>query len=92
MTILMIAAAAIGAVAAFRKTPEGQEATEGQTALTGVRRSTSVVLAIAEAVWAVLDALSMLTRPRAAATSTTAIPVRTPRGFGTQVSSDIRGE
>lgn len=95
MTIIALAAAALGAVMAFRKTPEGQAAAEGETTLTRIRRSTSVVLALAEALWTVLDALTMLTGRRvtpvtvgtngARSGSTT---LRTPN-FGSQTASDV---
>lgn len=93
MTIIALAAAALGAVLAFRRTPEGQAATEGETAMTRMRRSTSVVLAVAEALWTILDALTMITGRRvtpvavgSAKSGPTAL--RTP-GFGSQPASDV---
>jgi len=66
MTILLLAAAALAALAAFRSSPEGVAATVGDTTIVRVRRSTSVVLALAEATWTVLDALTLVTGRRAA--------------------------
>lgn len=92
-TILALAAAALAAVAAFRKTPEGQAATEGDSTMNKVRRSTSVVLALAEALWTILDALTFVTGRRVSPVSggtvrASASPLRTP-GFGSQTASDV---
>lgn len=91
MTILLLAGAALAAVAAFRKTPEGQQATEGETTMVKVRRSTSVVLALAEAVWTVLDALMFITGRRVTPVNPGGAtgPVRIPP-FGNQPGSDVR--
>lgn len=62
MTILAIAVAALGAIAAFNRTPDAPSTAE--TSVTKIRRSTSVVLAIAEAIWTVLDALVFVTGRR----------------------------
>lgn len=94
MTIIALAAAALGAVLAFRKTPEGQAATEGETTLTKVRRSTSVVLAFAEALWTILDALTMITGRRVTpvvagnGAKSGSTSLRTPN-FGSQPASDV---
>lgn len=93
MTIIALAAAALGAVLAFRKTPEGQAATADETTLTKVRRSTSVVLAFAEALWTILDALTMITGRRVAPVTpgngmkSGSTSLRTPN-FG-QAASDV---
>lgn len=89
MTILAIAAAALGALAAFRRTPEGPPPEE--SGVTKIRRSTSVVLALAEAVWTVLDALVMVTGRRVQSVT---VGSRNGGGgpsprFGSQVSSDV---
>lgn len=61
LTILAIAGAAITAVRAYnRKKTEDPEGTE--IVVHQIRQSTSVVLAVANACWAVLDALIFLTR------------------------------
>lgn len=61
ITIISIAVAAIAAVSSYNKRraqdPEGTDAT-----VNGIRQSTSVVLAVGNAIWAVLDALMFLTR------------------------------
>ncbi len=64
MTILLLAGAALLALAAFRNSPEGVTATAADTTIVKVRRSTSVVLALAEATWTVLDALTLVTGRR----------------------------
>ena len=58
------AGAALLALAAFRNSPEGEIATAADTTIVKVRRSTSVVLALAEATWTVLDALTLVTGRR----------------------------
>jgi hypothetical protein len=64
MTILLLAVAALLAMAAFRRSPEGAFATADDTAIVKVRRSTSVVLALAESTWTILDALTLVTGRR----------------------------
>ena len=52
--------------------------------IAGIRQSTAVVLAVAEAVWAVLDALVSLVRPRGGGGG--GVPLRRP---GVMVASDV---
>lgn len=77
MTIVLIGAAAALSIAAYRRTTGNG----GDASIAGIRQSTSVILAIADAVWAVLDALVFLTRPRGGG----AQPLRR----GIQVASDV---
>ena len=89
MTILAIAAGAIAAIQAYRRRraedPEGTNEKVGQ-----IRQSVAVVLAIADALWSVLDALISLTRPRGnrAVNGSPSGPLR-PIG---QVASDASAE
>lgn len=65
LTILSLAAAAAAAIAAFSRTPEGAAAAAtADSPVVRIRRSTSVVLALAEALWTVLDALILVTGRR----------------------------
>lgn len=82
MTILAIAVAALGAIAAFNRTPEAPATTPGS--VEKIRRSTSVVLAIAEAIWTVLDALVFVTGRRV---QSVAVGGRVQPRFG-QTASD----
>jgi len=79
----MIAAAAIGAVTAYRRKvkadPEGASNT-----VRNIRQSTSVVLAIGDAIWAVLDALMLVLRRTGGPQVATASGPR----FGTRAASD----
>jgi hypothetical protein len=95
MTVVLLALAALAALAAFRRSPEGVASTEGDTSLVRVRRSTSVVLALAESTWTILDALVLVTGRRV---STTNAAQRTPasliaRGgtppFGSTPADDV---
>lgn len=61
MTIIAIAAAAIAAVVAYNKRSAADPAGAENT-VRKIRQSTSVVLAIGDALWAILDALIFLTR------------------------------
>lgn len=67
MTILLLAGAALAALAAFRRSPEGESATANDTKIVAIRRSTSIVLAFAEALWTILDALVLVTGRRVSA-------------------------
>lgn len=61
LTIIGIGLAAIAAVRTYnRKKTEDPEGTD--VAVVRIRQSTSVVLAVGNAIWAVLDALMFLTR------------------------------
>jgi hypothetical protein len=93
MTILAIAAAALGALAAFGRTTDAPPP-ESNTGVTKIRRATSVVLAISEAIWTVLDALVFVTGRRVQS-----VTVGTRNGgglsrppFGSQTSSDVSAE
>lgn len=77
MTIILIGTAAALSIAAYRRTTSHG----GESSINGIRQSTSVILAVADAVWAVLDALVFLTRPRGGNT-----PLR---ARGIQVASDV---
>jgi hypothetical protein len=91
MTVLALSILAIGALKTYndskRNDPEG---TEGK--IHSIKQSTSVVLAIGEAIWAVLDALMFLTRSRqsSSAAATNSTPLRPP-GFGQRVAADAEG-
>lgn len=91
MTIISIALAALSAVALYRRHrlvthTSGREST---MAIDNIRQSTSVVLAVADAIWTVLDALMFLTKPRSGAGFTTA-PLRpAATQFGTRIAADI---
>lgn len=61
MTILAIGLAALAAVRSYN-TRKQEQPEETDHAVRQVRQSVSVVLAIANAIWAVLDALIFLTR------------------------------
>lgn len=78
MTITLIAAVAALSIAAYRRSPSGEK-------ISGIRQSTAVVLAVADAVWAVLDALVSLVRPRAGGGGS-GMPLRRP---GVMVASDV---
>ena len=78
MTIVLIGAAAALSIAAYRRTTSHG----GEASINGIRQSTSVILAVADAVWAVLDALVYLTRPR----NGSGPGLRRP---GIQVASDV---
>lgn len=86
MTILTIASAAVAAVQAFRalRRKTGDNAA-GSTQIKDIRQGVAVVLAFAEAAWAVLDALLFLAKPKAAGGQ---VQVR-PLGLGSQVASDV---
>ena len=92
MTIISIAAAALAAVALYRR-HRASTATSGSTsteAIDNIRRSTSVVLAVADAIWTVLDALMFLTKPRMGASGITTAPLRPAAAqFGRTVAADI---
>ena len=94
-TILALAAAALGAVMAFRRTPEGAAAVADDSTLTKVRRSTSVVLALAEALWTILDALTFITGRRVqpvTGVSRAPTTARSSPAFGSQPASDVTGD
>lgn len=63
MTIIAIGAGAIAAITAYRKRQAADPQGVGDK-VARIRQSTSVVLAIADAVWSVLDALIFLVKPR----------------------------
>lgn len=87
MTIIALAAAALAAITAFTRTPEGVASTGGDTSLVKIRRSTSVVLALAEGLWTLLDALAFVTGRRVASAAGRSAPLRAP-GFGSQAAGD----
>lgn len=85
MTILALAAAALGALAAFNRSTDAPQAQESN--ITRIRRSTSLVLALAEALWTVLDALVFVTGRRVQSVTVGGQRSGVPR-FGSQVASD----
>lgn len=94
MTVLLLAGAALAALAAFRGSPEGITATADDTPLVRIRRSTSVVLALSEALWTILDALVLVTGRRVAPVvagqrSPSALVARGTPTFGSQAASDV---
>lgn len=97
MTILLLAGAALAALAAFRRAPEGAAATEGETTLGGMRREVSVLFELAKAAWMLIEALLFVTGIRQATpssphTPTTARPPgqRVPQPpFGTTPAADV---
>lgn len=93
ITILAIAAAAISAVRSFNRKREADPAGT-EVAVTHIRQSTSVVLAVANAVWAVLDALIFLTRQFGGGSSpqTAGNGGKSGFTFGRQVAGDVAGE
>lgn len=80
MTIIAIAAAALAAVFAYNKRRQ-QDPVAADAVVHKIRQSTSVVLAIGDALWAILDALIFLTTRR----PTAATPLRQ---FGGRTASD----
>lgn len=78
MTIVLIGAVAALSVAAYRRAPNGER-------ITSIRQSTAVVLAVADAIWAVLDALVSIVRPRGG--NGGGSPLRRP---GLAVASDVQ--
>lgn len=90
MTVAALAILAIGALKTYndsrRSDPVGTD-----NKIHSIRQSTSVVLAIGEAIWAVLDALMFLTRSRGGG-SPQSQPLRPPGGFGQRVASDAPQE
>lgn len=91
MTIISIALAALSAVALYRRhrSATNTHGRESTPAIDDIRRSTSVVLAIADAIWTVLDALMFLTKPRSGGGFTTA-PLRPAASqFGTRIAADL---
>ena len=88
ITIISIAVAAIAAVRSYNQRaqndPEGTQAT-----VTGIRQSTSVILAVGNAIWAVLDALMFLTRPSGGNSGGGQTnPLRGPTVFGRTPAAD----
>lgn len=62
ITIISIAVAAIAAVRSYNQRAKVDPVGTQET-VTGIRQSTSVILAVGSAIWAILDALMFLTRP-----------------------------
>lgn len=87
MTIIAIALAAIAAVKSYNNKkaadPEGTD-----LAVRNIKQSTSVVLAIGSAIYAILDALMFLTRTFASSAPSNGGGTRPPVAFGTRVASD----
>ena len=87
LTIIGLGLAAIAAVTGYNKSRQThpEETTEK---VTKIRQSMAVVLAIGEAVWAVLDALISLTKPRLTGGGGNQ-PLRSSPGFGQRLASDV---
>lgn len=88
MTIIAIALGAIAAVATYRRSQSKNPAATNDK-VHQIRQSTSVVLAIGEALWAILDALIFLTKATGRSGGTVA-PLRTNGGgsFGQRIAAD----
>ena len=87
MTIIGLGLAAIAAVKAYNSSRDkSPEATNGK--VTAIRQSLAVVLAIGEAVWAVLDALISLTKPRSSNGGGGGQPLRPPSAFGSRIAAN----
>lgn len=92
LTIIGIGLAAIAAVRTYNRR-RANDPVGTDVAVTHIRQSTSVVLAVGNAIWAVLDALMFLTRtfgggnnPSAGGGGGGGGPVKV--GFGSKVASD----
>jgi hypothetical protein len=76
MTILLLAGVAIAAITAFKRTPEGVHAAQGETALGGMRREVSVLFELAKAAWMLIEALLFITGIRQATPTAPVTPAK----------------
>ena len=88
LTILAIGAAAIAAVTGYnRARANNPDATASK--VTTIRQSVSVVSAVTDAVWAVLDALIFLTRARGGGNTSGSALRPAAATFGRTVAADV---
>lgn len=87
MTVIALGLGALAAIKAYTSS-KSHDPEKTVEKVTGIRRSLAVVLAIAEAAWAVLDALISLTKPRVNGGGGGGQPLRPPGSFGTRIAAD----
>lgn len=85
LTIIAIAGAAIAAVATYNRRSNEPST---QSKVVAIRQSVSVVTAVADAIWAVLDALIFLTR-RSGGGNTGGSSLRPAPVFGRTTADDV---
>lgn len=92
MTIITIAAAALAAVITYRNHRLNHALPLGVTSpgIDGIRQSTAVILAVANGLWAILDALMFLRSggTPAATAATSGTPLRRTT-FGSTMAADV---
>jgi hypothetical protein len=89
LTIIGIGIAAIAAVRTYNRKREA-DPTGTDVAVTHIRQSTSVVLAVGNAIWAVLDALMFLTRTFGGGSNTNGGGGSGQKAvFGSKLASDV---